>query len=47
MRRFVEPSEGDSIFNYDRDMKKKWKMRASLGPHVRSNILLSQAEADL
>ena len=31
VRRFIEPSEGDSIFNYDRDIAKKSKMRATLG----------------
>ena len=31
VRRFVEPSEGDSIFNYDKDIRKKTKKRMSFG----------------
>ena len=44
MRRFVEPSEGDSIFNYDRDVIKKTKARHSLGSIPRQNFTASQED---
>ena len=31
MRRFIDQSEGDSIFNYEKDVKKKTKERLGLG----------------
>lgn len=34
VRRFVEPSEGDSIFNFDKDMRKKAKVHARLAGSV-------------
>ena len=40
----MEPSEGDSIFNYDRDIRKKTKIRMSLGALPRQNMTMS-AEA--
>ena len=38
MRRFIENSEGDSIFNYDRDMLKAAKQRKKLGEAPRETF---------
>ena len=38
VRRFVENSEGDSIFNYDKDMHKKAKNRKKLGEAPRESF---------
>ena len=42
VRRFVEPSEGDSIFNYDKDIKKKTKLRMSMGAMPRQNMNMTE-----
>lgn len=46
VRRFIEPSEGDSIFNYDRDIKKKAKLRASLGNIPKQSMLVSPEQQE-
>ena len=47
MRRFIDNSEGDSIFNYDKDMRKKTKMRISLGAQPRQTFNMSAERLEL
>ena len=46
VRRFVEPSEGDSIFNFDRDIAKKAKLRDSLGQIPKQSLKMSADQQD-
>ena len=42
----MEPSEGDSIFNLEKDLRKKAKMQAKLGQVPRESFYVSKAEVE-
>lgn len=47
VRRFVEPSEGDSIFNFDNDVAKKTKKRIKLGPVATQNFISTKETSEV